>query len=177
MPTEARRALGTAVPPGIHSTSGAIPIMGTFDPNLFLDQTTTDSNSTVSVPVPAGEHEAVIDGDPEVRSWQGKKDPSKSGLALDITWAIQDPAVLAELERDKATVRQSIMLDLNASGGLDTGKGKNVALGRLREAVGLNTPGKPFSFRMLAGQIAKVKVEHRVEGDQIFADVKGVAPI
>jgi hypothetical protein len=151
--------------------------MGTFDPNLFLDQTTTDSNSTVSVPVPAGEWEAVIDGDPEIRQWQGKKDPSKSGLALDITWSIQDPSVLAEVERDKATVRQSLMLDLNDSGGLDTGKGKNVGLGRLREAVGLNVPGKPFSFRMLAGQIAKVKVEHRVEGDQIFADVKGVAPL
>lgn len=149
--------------------------MGIFDPTSFLDASINEANSTVSTPVPEGEYTAVVAGDPEVRQWTSKKDPSKSGLALDITWDIDDPGVKAALGRDKVTVRQGIMLDLNDSGGLDTGKGRNVSLGRLREAVGLNEAGKPFNFRMLAGRVAKVKVSHRVEGDAVYAEVKGVA--
>jgi hypothetical protein len=148
---------------------------GTFDPSVFLDTQIAESNSTVSTPVPEGEYTAVIDGEPEIRQWTGKKDPTKSGLVLDITWSIDDAAVREELGRDKVTCRQSIMLDLNANGGIDTGKGRNVSLGRLRDAVNLNEPGKPFSFRMLAGQCAKVSVKHRVDGDAVFAEVKGVA--
>ncbi|TFH40501.1 MAG: hypothetical protein E4H01_16450 [Lysobacterales bacterium] len=151
--------------------------MSTFDPASFLDQTTTEGNSTVSVPVPEGDYTAVIDGDPEVRQWQGKKDPSKSGLALDIQWSIDSPGVRELLGRDLVRVKQGIMLDLNESGGLDTGRGRNVPLGRLREAVGLNTPGKPFNFRMLTGKVATVKIVHRTDGDAIYAEVKAVAPL
>jgi hypothetical protein len=70
------------------------------------------------------------------------------------------------------------MLDLNESGtGMDTGKGKNVTLGRLREALGLNQPGTPFSFRQLIGRAAKISVTQRVDGDQIYNDVKGVVKL
>ena len=57
------------------------------------------------------------------------------------------------------------------------GKGKNVALGRLREALGQNTPGKPWSFGMLVGQVAKVAVKHRItDAGDTFAEVKRVLP-
>ena len=55
------------------------------------------------------------------------------------------------------------------------GKGQNVGLGRLREAVGLNSPGQPFAFSMLTGRVAKVVVKHRIHEDKIFAEVKAVA--
>ena len=148
---------------------------GQFDPNTFLDMTMTDANSTVSTPVPEGEYIGIISGDPEVRTWQGRKDPTKSGLALDITWDVDDAAVKALLQRDRITVKQGIMLDLNEGGGLDTGKGRNVSLGRLRDAVGLNQSGQPFNFRMLAGKVAKIAIKHRIDGDAIYAEVKGVA--
>ena len=147
--------------------------MGTFDPSSFLDITVTDANSTQSIPVPVGEYPAVA-SEPEVRQWNSR-DGTKSGLALDITWEIDDAGVKQTLGRDKVTVRQGIMLDLNESGGLDTGKGRNVNLGRLREALDLNRAGAPFNFRMIAGRAAKVKIEHRVDGENIYADVKGVA--
>ncbi len=153
------------------STVGA----GQFDPNTFLDMTLTDANSTVSTPVPEGEYIGIVSGDPEVRPWQGRKDPTKSGLALDITWDIDDANVKALLQRDRVTVKQGIMLDLIVRAGRDSGTGRNVSLGRLRDAVGLNQAGQPFNFRMLAGKVAKIAIKHRIDGDAIYAEVKGVA--
>jgi len=146
--------------------------MGTFDPSTFLDLTVTDPNSTVMTPVPEGEFTAIA-GEPVIRQWTSK-DGTKSGLALDIPWEVDDASVKAALGREKVTVKQGLMLDLNPQGGLDTGKGMNVSLGRLREAVGLNTAGQSFSFRMLQGKVAKISVKHRLDGEQVYSDVKGV---
>jgi hypothetical protein len=144
-----------------------------FDPNQFLDQQFTESNDTVAIPVPVGEFLAVC-SEIKVRPWQKKDDPSVGGLALDLVWDIDDQNVKQILGRDKVTVKQGIMLDLTESGSIDMGKGKNIGLGRLREATGKNTPGQAFAFSMLVGTMAKVKVEHRVSGAQIFAEVKAV---
>lgn len=155
--------------------------MSAFNPDEFLDAQFNDANSTVSIPVPAGEYAAYIE-EVKTRAWTSTKDPSKSGIALDIKYNIDDESVKEALGRTKVTVNQSIMLDLTDAGTLDMGKGRNVSLGRLREAAGLNVPGKPFSFRQLEGQPVKVRVEHRVyqpEGGEavIMADVKGVAKL
>lgn len=148
--------------------------MGTFDPTNFLDQTINDANSTQTIPVPEGEYTAIVDGEPVVRQWTSK-DGTKTGLAVDLNWLVDDAGVKQAVGRDRIIVRQGIMLDLNDSGGIDTGKGRNANLGRLRDAVGLNEPGKPFNFRMLQGKLAKVSIKHRVADDVIYAEVKGVA--
>lgn len=147
-----------------------------FNPEQFLDMTVTDSNDTKTIPVPVGEYIAIIE-DVKCRQWQSKKDPSMSGLTLDIQWSLDDATVKELLGRDKITVKQGIMLDMTDSGGLDMGKGRNVGLGRLRDALGLNTPGQPFSFSMLSGRVGKVKVEHRIDGENLYAEVKGVAKV
>lgn len=147
-----------------------------FDPEQFLNMQVTESNDTKTIPVPVGEYTAVAE-EVKCRQWQSKQDPSKSGLTLDITWSIDDSTVKELLGRDKVTVRQGIMLDLTDSGGLDMGRGRNIGLGRLREALNLNTPGQPFSFSMVAGRIAKVSVSHRIDGENIYAEVKGVAKL
>jgi hypothetical protein len=137
---------------------------------------TTDAMSTAPVPIDQGEYPAVIEK-VDTRAWKAR-DGSSSGIALDITWNVDDAGVKEKLGRDKVTVKQGIMLDLNESGtGMDTGKGKNVTLGRLREALGLNQPGTPFSFRQLIGRAAKISVTQRVDGDQIYNDVKGVVKL
>jgi hypothetical protein len=150
-----------------------------FDPNQFLDMQVTESNSTVAIPVPENEYVAVA-ADAKVRQWQSK-DGTATGFALDITWDIDSPELKAELGRDKITVKQGIMLDMTPDGtGLDMGKGKNVGLGRLREAIGKNTPGQSFSFSQIAGNVCKVLVKHRVnpnDTEQIFAEVKGNAKL
>lgn len=146
---------------------------GSFDPASFLDVSISDPNSTQLVPVPTGEYLGIT-GEPVPRNWTSK-DGTKSGIAIDVPIEIDDAGVKALLEREKVTVRYGIMLDLNESGGIDTGKGKNVNLGRLREALGLNVAGQPFSFRMIPGRPVKVKIKQRVEGENIYSDVEAVA--
>lgn len=148
--------------------------MTMFSPEQFLDMQVTESNDTKVIPVPPGEYLAVVKS-VAIRPWQSKADPSKAGLALDLQWSIDDAGVKQLLGRDEITVKQGVMLDVSDSGGLDMGRGRNISLGRLREATSLNTPGQPFSVTMFTGRMAKVKVEHRVDGENIYAEVKQVA--
>lgn len=144
-----------------------------FDPNQFLDAQYTESNDTKITPVPVGEYVGLVDS-VKVRQWASKDDPSKSGLTLDVVWSIDDAEVKQFLGREKITVKQGVMLDINEAGQLDFGKGRNVGLGRLREATLLNAPGVPFAFSMLPGRVAKVAVSHRINGEDVFAEVKAV---
>jgi hypothetical protein len=146
---------------------------GSFDPSSFLNSTFTEANATQSEPVPVGEYQAVVEK-VEANTWQSR-DGTKSGLKLDVTWNVDDAGVKAAMGRDKVSVRQGIMLDLNEQGGLDMGKGRNVTLGRLRDATGLNVNGQPFSPTMLVGKVAKISVSQRPDGEAIYNDVKGVA--
>ena len=82
-----------------------------------------------------------------------------------------------QLGRDKILVKQGIMLDLDATGQrLDVSKGKNINLGRLREALDMNDASQPFSFNMLPGNAARARVTHRMDqnGEDVYADIKMV---
>lgn len=129
-----------------------------FDPKSFLQMQMDQANSTVRIPVPAGEHLAVISA-VDCSKWTSK-DGSKSGLRLDLKFSIDDANVKALLGRDKVELQQGVMLDLTEAGSLDFSKGRNVQLGRLRDAAGLNEAGKPFSFPMLDGKVVKIVVGH-----------------
>lgn len=149
--------------------------MSMFSPEQFLDMQTIEANDTVVAPVPVGEYIAVVK-DVKMRPWQSKSDPSKAGMALDVQWTIDDQSVKAALGRDEVNVKQGVMLDIREDGqGLDMGKGRNIGLGRLREATNLNAKGQPFAVTMLVGRMAKVKVDHRVDGENVYAEVKQVA--
>lgn len=151
--------------------------MSTFDPASLMETTTNEVNDTKLLPIPEGEYPAVIDNI-KINTWQSK-DGSQSGLRLDVEYMIDDQAAKEATGRDKLTVRQGIMLDLTEDGqNLDMGKGKNVSLGRLREACGLNVPGQPFAMTMFSGRLVKIKVSQRPKADDpetIYNDVKGVA--
>jgi hypothetical protein len=108
------------------------------------------------------------------RTWQSK-DGTQSGVALDVYWLVEDQDVKQLLGRETVSVKQGIMLDLTPQGALDMSKGKNIALGRLREAVNLNQAGQPFSFHQLPGQMARVSITHRIDGEETYTQVKGVA--
>lgn len=147
-----------------------------FDPASFLDMAVTGANDTKLVPIPIGEYVGTT-GDVEVKTWQSKDDSSKSGLKLEIQIAIDDAKAREVTGRDKLTVKHDVMLDTLPGGGLDMGKGKNVGLGRLREATGLNDANQPFSFRMLSGRPLKVAIKHREYKGDMFAEVSGVAKL
>lgn len=147
--------------------------ISTFDPAAFQNTQFAEANSTTYVPIPEGEFMAVV-------SKQDIRPTSKGQVILDVTWKIDDATVAAETGLAEPTVRQSIFLDMSESGGLDFGKGKNVALGRLREALGQNKSGAPWSFGHLLGQVAKIRVKQRIvpaeDGgeDRTYTDVTGV---
>jgi len=155
--------------------------MSTFNPELFLNTTHTEAADTSLLPVPEGEYLAVsspVTAD-SLRQFDIRKGDraGTKGLAVDLEWTINDDVLKAELGRTPK-VRQSIMLDLTADGnGIDFGKGKNVGLGRLREALGQNQNGQPWNFAMLGNQVAKVKVKHRMVEDKIYAEVSDTAKV
>lgn len=147
--------------------------MSSFKPDTFLNTETSDANATNYTPVPEGEFTASIKVvKPRVLT-DGR-------AVLDVTWIVDDETARQETGMAEPTVRQTIWLDVTETGGLDNGKGKNVGLGRLREAVSQNQAGKPWMPGMLVGQVAKVKVSHSIDkrdGVTIQAEVKAVLPL
>ena len=144
-----------------------------FDPNTFLNTSYTDTNDTKVIPVPAGEYQALAET-VDIKPW-ASRDGSSSGVKLEIVWDILDDNVKALLGRDTVKVTQQQMLDLTETGGLDFSKGKNIGLGRIREALDMNTPGQSFSFGAIQGRLAKVAVSHRISGEDVYAEIKKIA--
>lgn len=138
-----------------------------IDANTFSNLVVTESMDTTLSPIPAGEHPAYIK-DQKLRQ-------QKEYWILDVTWVATDQASIDATQRDEPTVRQSIFLDFTPEGALDTGKGKNIQLGKLREAVNQNQKGKAWSPGMLVGASAIINITHEVYKENLQANVKGVA--
>lgn len=150
----------------------------TFDADSFLNSSVSGSNSTKIIPCPQGEYHAVIEkiGARQVQS----KDGTETRIVLEVNWLVEDEGAKAATGREQVSVKQGLFLDLLPDGGLDMSEGKNVGLGRLREALGLNSPSEQFSFNMLPGRMAKIAVVHRddpKDAENKFADVRAVVAI
>jgi len=145
-----------------------------FDPALFLD-VTMDAPTEKRDPLPIGDYTAVI-GEVTSRAWQGKADPTKSGIALDVPLTIDVPAeIQASLGLGSTlNLKDSIMLDLTDSGMIDNAKGKNRQLRNYREALDMNKPGDVFSPRKMQGQVITVKVTHEIYQDAPVERISGV---
>lgn len=145
-----------------------------FNPEQFLDITLTEP-TVKRPPIPVGDYFALL-GEVKSRAWQGKKDPTKSGIAWDVTMEVELPPNLAELiGQPKIVVSDSIMLDLTDSGTLDNSPGKNRRLRLYREALDMNKPGDSFSARAMQGRQVKVKIKHEVYEGEIYERVDSVA--
>lgn len=146
-----------------------------FDPEAFKHTEIDDSMDTEIIPPDEGVYTAKVD------RWNIEGGTSQNGFnwaRLDVTWELDDAdgSQQQKTGRDKLTGRQSIFLDLTEDGQIDTGKGKNVQLGRLREALGLNE-GK-FAFDMLDGQQAQVLTENReTQNGNMVTNIRKVASL
>jgi len=140
-----------------------------FDPNTFATMTITEANATEYTPIPEDEYQAVVDEIAARVTTTGKP-------ILDVTWKLDAPQTP---DADGKKIRQSVFLDVSGSGDLLSGKGANIQLGRLREAVKQNQTGKAWTPSMLIGCIAHILVKHRLEeaSGKIYADVKGVTAL
>lgn len=95
--------------------------------------------ATTIVPCPEGEYRAIIDdGEKAITFMSGQKD-GKNWHKMNVGFKILDETVKAILGRDNVVVPMQMFLDLNETEtDFDTSAGKNVSLGRLRDALGQN---------------------------------------
>lgn len=158
-----------------------------FDPAAFLDMPVSEV-SVKRPPIAAGDYISIIkDVVAEVWSSKDKYDDKtgqlKSGIKYTVTLTVEVP----EAERTRVGMTQtalelkdSIMLEMNDAGGIDTAPGKNGALRRYRDATDLNKAGDVFQARKMIGKMILVKIAHREyppgSGD-IFEETKGVAKL
>ena len=140
-----------------------------FNESDFLSGAVTGSLDTVRPKVPKGQYRGIIK-ELKTRQNAGQKDPSKMYTSIDLMVELQlSPEAQQEMNTDQANItrRYGFLIDLTPDGkGLDMGKGKNVDLGRVREALGQNDPAKPWKPLDLVGQIALWKVDHRPNKDK-----------
>lgn len=149
-----------------------------FDATAFVNTVYQDAASTEMINVPEGQYVGSITKlNPRSVQIDGE-----DRVVVDVTFEIQDMdgAVAAATGRDKNTVRMGLFLDMTGSGNdqrLDLSRGRNVALGRLRDALGQNDPGKPWNFNNLIGGVCRIDVSHSIDGDKTYANVKKVAAL
>lgn len=156
-----------------------------FDPAAFLDMPVSEV-SVKRPPLAAADYLATIkDVVPEVWSSKDKYDEKtgmlRSGMKYSVTLSLEVPE--AERARVGMTLtsielKDTIMLEMNDAGGIDTAPGKNGALRRYRDATDMNKAGEVFSARRMIGKLILVRVGHReypVGSGDIFEEVKGVA--
>lgn len=152
--------------------------MSNFDPASFMDATLTEP-STKRPPLPAGMDFIGIIGEPKPRTWTGKADPTKSGIAIDVPIEIDltaYPEVMSALGgATKVILQDGIMLDTKPTGEIDNSPGKNGKLRRYRESLDMNKAGEPFSFRMMQGRPIRVKIKHREYQGDLFDEVDSVS--
>ncbi len=150
--------------------------MSNFDPEKFIDSTITEP-STRRPPLPIGDYVGVV-GKPEVREQPGKQDPTKVYIIADVPVMIDAsayPNLGPAFEGAKIQLSDSLFLDLNEGGQIDTTPGKNSKLRRYRDALDMNKPGVPFSFRAMEGKMIKVKVSHREYEGERYDQIEAVA--
>jgi hypothetical protein len=151
----------------------------TFDPASFESQTTNDESSTSLIPIPAGEYNAQIE---DYKFTQGTS--KKSGdtfTSMNITYRLlDDNGEIAQRIGREPKIQQSYFIETTPQGGFDFAKGKNVWLGKIREAVGMNIPGQTFTFALLKGQVLRVNVIEDPQKDDpttIYNRVKSVGRV
>lgn len=111
-----------------------------FNADAFLNQTVDAPMSTSVTPCPEGEYVAFIDdGDKAITFSGGRSDKTGDEWnKMNVLFDIKDDAVRDLLKRDKILVPMQCFLDITPAGTLDVSEGKNVSIGRLRQALGQN---------------------------------------
>lgn len=136
-----------------------------FNPESLLDITVDAPLSTRENLVPESEYEG------EIKSVKGRQTTSDKGTYnwLDVSVELagnqmtpNGQTITQVVGRPNALVNYSMILDINDAGGLSAEQGKNVSLGRLREAVGQNKSG-PWTPRNLVGCRARFTIKHRFD--------------
>lgn len=135
-----------------------------FDPDAFMSQSVEAQLDTQRKLPPVGDYRAIVDdwgpAEKAFRTFTSDKN-QKDYTVFSPPFILQDDNVAKELDVEKVVVyHKGMFIDINDLGGLDTGSGKNVDLGKMRDAVGQNN-GSAWTFNNLKGAgPVMVHVEH-----------------
>jgi hypothetical protein len=157
-----------------------------FDPNHFLDAT-METALVQRPPLPAGREFISTIADLKQRAWKSKEDPTKSGIAIDVTHEFLVASLPPDIQQnyrdpegkplEKIIIVDGIMLNLTETGAIDFAPGKNAKLRTYREAVDKNKPGDVFNLRMLIGQNVRSKIKHEPYEGNVYDKIASVARI
>ncbi len=140
-----------------------------FDPATFMPETSEAGSTSAPICEP-GEYPGIVDK-AEIRvitSGPNSKVPGRQIPLIEVTYKLENPQFEKDFGR-KPNVRQTIWLDMNGAQ-LDMGKGKNISLNKLREALGQNKAGVPWNYKLLEGA-GPVKVMVKNSPDRQSPDV------
>ena len=137
-----------------------------FDPAAFLEMP-IDEAFEKRPPLPINDYPAEI-SEVTPRQWTSKDKfnsdgTPKSGIAYDVMLRVQIPLDVREslgLKQDVLTLKDSIMLDMNDNGGLDSAPGANRQLRNYRVALDMNKPGVSFRASNMIGRMLLVRIKH-----------------
>lgn len=148
-----------------------------FDMSM-LDRQALDQGETKMKPYPVTDGTLV-----QVKEgkFTGGEKNGKQWARYDVTLEFQDEVFIKSAGRQPgATIRYGIMVDLDDSGQIALGDGRNIRLNRFRAACGVNKPGKSLSD--CVGCYLKAAIGHRDSGEVdpedgspiVYSDVKEV---
>lgn len=147
--------------------------MTIFNPDLLKTGAVSGSFSTSLPPMPEGEYPFTVTG-VEV------KNPKADVVIAEYSCETYDDAVCTATGMTPSRTRYACFLDLDEVGMLAVGEGKNVGLGKLREAVGQNDDDTPWTMEMPVGQSFLGLVRQRVDdkdATRIYAEIKQLSPM
>lgn len=137
-----------------------------FDPESFDFLEVVGANDTRRIPVPEyPDGVMLICKDTHKPKQFTMKDSGETRWVAELVFIVDHDLAREATGMKEPTIRMPIWLDINEQG-LDMGKGKNVDLGRAREAMGLNDPQRPFKFSDFKGRMCKGVVKHTEQADK-----------
>lgn len=137
-----------------------------FNAESFLQQTVEAKLSTKRIPHPDGIFDEGQIVDLQLKSGTAKES-GKQWARLEVIIQATDPAIREEMklpEGQEAKVRFECFLDLDENNNLDVSEGKNIQLGKLRNAAGQNSD-ESWSIMDLKSAVVGYKVKHRFNED------------
>lgn len=152
-----------------------------FDASQFLDTTINESNEkrpplpTENPDSPDGLYTAVVG---EIKPRAGEKD-GKPWVSMGVPLAIEVPASLQASMKlpPQLTITDNAFIDITEGGLIDNTPGKNRRQKQYRDATGQNTPGQPWSWRKLTGQVVKIRISHDDYQGAIQERIAGISKI
>lgn len=150
--------------------------MAKFNADSFLNQTVEAKLDVRRIPMPEGDHDEMQITELAINSGTSKKD-GNLWVQLKAKLVCTDPNVAAEMKLSgdqQPTVYWQEFIDLDDNGQLDISDGKNIKLGKLRQAAGQNNDDE-WSMNDLKSATLGARVTHAFNADgDPYAVVKAV---